>query len=197
MFDSHGYYGQPGLTPQQFLPPGLFGAVPTAFAPYGALGALPGPWAQPTGPIGGWPGQLPHGAFAPQSLFGALPSQHAQLFGAAPGNPQFSGLGPQGGLFGGLPVQQAPQGGPYGQLMGQPPIGYPFGGWPGQLQLACITPQGLVAILPGQFAQPIGLGQPMGTFGAWPGQQQLGSHFGAAAGRSFLPYQAPAQMAYA
>ena len=28
-------------------------------------------------------------------------------------------------------------------------------------------------------------------------QQQLGSHFGAAAGRSFLPYQVPSQMAYA
>ena len=82
--------------------------------------------------------------------------------------------------------------------LGQPPIGYPFGGWPGQMQLACITPQGLIAILPGQFAQPIGLGQPIGTLGAWPGQQQqLGSHFGAAAGRSFLPYQVPSQMAYA
>jgi hypothetical protein len=201
MFDSHGYYGQPGLTPQQFLPPGLFGAVPTGFAPYGALGTLSGPWGQPTGPsIGGWPGQLPLGAFAPQSLFGALPGQHTQpfgAFGAAQGNPQFIGLGPQGGLFGGLPGQQAPQVGPYGQppfaQMGQPPIGYPFGGWPGQLQLACITPQGLVAILPGQFAQPIGLGQPIGTLGAWPGQQQLGSHFGAAA-RSVL---VPAQMAYA
>jgi hypothetical protein len=67
------------------------------------------------------------------------------------------------------------------------------------MQLACITPQGLIAILPGQFAQPIGLGQPIGTLGPWPGQQQqqLGSHFGAAAGRSFLPYQVPSQMAYA
>jgi hypothetical protein len=196
MFDSHGYYGQPGLTAQQFLPQGLFGAAPTAFAPYGAFGTLPGPWGQPTGPsIGGWPGQqLPLGAFAPQGLFGALPGQQAQPFGAfgpAHSHPQFTGLGPQGGLFGNLPGQQTQQIGPYAQ-MGQPPIGYPFGGWPGQMQLACITPQGLIAILPGQFAQPIGLGQPIG---AWPGQQQqLGSHFGAAAGRSFL---VPSQMAYA
>ena len=58
MFDSHGYYGQPGLTAQQFLPQGLFGAPPAAFAPYAAFGTLPGPWGQPTGPsIGGWPGQ--------------------------------------------------------------------------------------------------------------------------------------------
>ena len=196
MFDSHGYYGQPGLTAQQFLPQGLFGAAPTAFAPYGAFGTLPGPWGQPTGPsIGGWPGQqLPLGAFAPQGVFGALPGQQAQPFGAfgpAHSHPQFTGLGPQGGLFGNLPGQQTQQMGPYAQ-MGQPPIGYPFGGWPGQMQLACITPQGLIAILPGQFAQPIGLGQPIG---AWPGQQQqLGSHFGAAAGRSFL---VPSQMAYA
>jgi hypothetical protein len=198
MFDSHGYYGQPGLTPQQFPSPGLFGAAPTAFAPYGALGTLPGPWGVPTGSsIGGWPGQLPLGAFAPQSLLGVLPGQHAQPFGAAHGNPQFTMPPPQGGLFGGLPGQQIPQGGPYAQ-MGQPPIGYPFGGWPGQMQLACITPQGLVAILPAQFAQSIGLGQPIGTIGAWPGQQQqLGSHFGPAAGRSVLPYQVPAQMAYA
>jgi hypothetical protein len=202
MFDSHGYYGQPGLTAQQLLPQGLFGAAPTAFAPYAAFGTLAGAWGQPTGPsIGGWPGQqLPHGAFVPQGLFGALPGQHAQqfgTFGAAQGNPQFTGLGPQSGLFGNLPGQQAQQMGPYAQ-MGQPPIGYPFGGWPGQMQLACITPQGLIAILPGQFAQSIGLGQPIGTLGAWPGQQQqLGSHFGAAAGRSFLPYQVPSQMAYA
>jgi hypothetical protein len=235
MFDSHGYYGQPGLTAQQFLPQGLLGAAPTAFAQYGAFGTLPGPWGQPTGPsIGGWPGQLPLGAFAPQGLFGGLPGQGQQAqpfgafgpahgnpqytgfgpqgglfgglpgqqaqpfgaFGAAQGNPQFTGLGPQSGLFGNLPGQQAQQMGPYAQ-MGQPPIGYPFGGWPGQMQLACITPQGLIAILPGQFAQPIGLGQPIGTLGAWPGQQQLGSHFGAAAGRSFLPYQVPSQMAYA
>jgi hypothetical protein len=199
MFDSHGYYGQPGLTAQQFLPQGLFGAAPTAFAPYGAFGTLPGPWGQPTGPsIGGWPGQQqPLGAFAPQGLFGALPGQHGQpfgTFGPAHSSPQFTGFGPQGGLFGNLPGQQTQQMGPYGQ-MGQPPIGYPFGGWPGQMQLACITPQGLIAILPGQFAQPIGLGQPIGT---WPGQpQQLGSHFGAAAGRSFFPYQVPSQMAYA
>ena len=202
MFDSHGYYGQPGLTAQQFLPQGLFGAPPAAFAPYAAFGTLPGPWGQLTGPsIGGWPGQqLPHGAFAPQGLFGALPGQHAQPFGgfgAAQGNPHFAGFGPQSGLFGNLPGQQAQQMGPYAQ-MGQPPTGYPFGGWPGQMQLACITPQGLIAILPGQFAQPIGLGQPIGTLGAWPGQQQqLGSHFGATAGRSFLPYQVPSQMAYA
>jgi hypothetical protein len=165
MFDSHGFYGQPGLTAQQFHPQGLFGAPPTAFTPYAALGTLPGPWGQPTGPSGGgWPGQqLPLGAFAPQGVFGALPGQQAQHVA------------------------------PYAQ-MGQPPIGYPFGGWPGQMQLACITPQGLIAILPGQFAQPIGLGQPIGTIGAWPGQQQLGSHFGAAAGRSFL---VPSQMAYA
>jgi hypothetical protein len=182
MFDSHGYYGQPGLTAQQFLPQGLFG-----------------PWGQPTGPsIGGWPGQQqPLGAFAPQGFFGALPGQHGQpfgTFGPAHSGPQFTGLGPQGGLFGNVPGQQTQQMGPYAQ-MGQPPIGYPFGGWPGQMQLACITPQGLIAILPGQFAQPIGLGQPIG---AWPGQQQqLGSHFGAAAGRSFLPYQVPSQMAYA
>jgi hypothetical protein len=193
MFESHGYYGQPGLTAQQFLPQGLFGAAPTAFAPYGAFGTLPGPWGQPTGlAVGGWPGQLPLGPFAPQGLFG----QHAQpfgAFGAAQGNPQFTGLGPQSGLFGNLPGQQAQHMGPYAQ-MGQPPMGYPFGGWPGQMQLACITPQGLIAILPGQFAQPIGLGQPIGTLGAWPGQQQLGSHFGAAAGRSFL---VPSQMAYA
>ena len=197
MFDSHGYYGQPGLTAQQFLPQGFFGAPPAAFAPYAAFGTLPGPWGQPTGPaLGGWPGQLPLGAFAPQGLFGPLPGQHAQpfgAFGAAHGNPQFTGLGPQSGLFGHLPGQHTQQ-----MAMGQPPIGYPFGGWPGQMQLACITPQGLIAILPGQFAQPIGLGQPMGTLGPWPGQQQqLGSHFGAAAGRSFLPYQVPSQMAYA
>jgi len=168
MFDSHGYYGQPGLTAQQFLPQGLLGAAPTAFTPYAAFGTLPGPWGHPTGPsIGGWPGQqLPLGAFAPQGLLGSLPGQQTQ------------------------------QQGPYPH-MGQPPIGYPFGAWPGQMQLACITPQGLIAILPGQFAQPIGLGQPIGTIGAWPGQQQLGSHFGAAAGRSFLPYQVPSQMAYA
>jgi hypothetical protein len=199
MFDSHGYYGQPGLTAQQFLPQGLFGAAPSGFAPYGAFGTLPGPWGQPTGPsIGGWPGpQQPLGAFPPQGLFGALPGQHGQpfgTFGPAHGSPQFSGLGPQGGFFGNVPGQQTQQMGPYAQ-MGQPPIGYPFGGWPGQMQLACITPQGLIAILPGQFAQLIGLGQPIG---AWPGQQQqLGSHFGAAAGRSFLPYQVPSQMAYA
>jgi hypothetical protein len=199
MFDSHGYYGQPGLTAQQFLPQGLFGAAPTGFAPYAAFGTLPGPWGQPTGPsIGGWPGQQqPLGAFAPQGLFGALPGQHGQpfgTFGPAHSSPQFTGLGPQGGLFGNVPGQQTQQMGPYAQT-GQPPIGYPFGGWPGQMQLACITPQGLIAILPGQFAQPIGLGQPIG---AWPGQQQqLGSHFGAAAGRSFLPYQVPSQMAYA
>ena len=197
MFDSHGYYGQPGLTAQQFLPQGLFGAAPTAFSPYAAFGTLQGPWVQPTGPsIGGWPGQqLPFGAFAPQGLFGPLPGQHAQpfgTFGTAQGNPQFTGLGPQSGLFGHLPGQQTQQ-----MAMGQPPIGYPFGGWPGQMQLACITPQGLVAILPGQFAQPIGLGQPIGTLGAWPGQQHPGSQFGAAAGRSFLPYQVPSQMAYA
>jgi hypothetical protein len=197
MFDSHGYYGQPGLTAQQFLPQGLFGVPPAAFAPYTAFGPLPGPWGQPTGPsIGGWPGQQLPLAFAPQGLFGHLPGQHAQpfgAFGAAHGNPQFTGLGPQSGLFGNLPGQQTQQMG-----MGQPPIGYPFGGWPGQMQLACITPQGLIAILPGQFAQPIGLGQPIGTLGPWPGQQQqLGSHFGAAAGRSFLPYQVPSQMAYA
>ena len=198
MFDSHGYYGQPGLTAQQFLPQGLFGGSPAAYAPYTAFGTPPGPWGQPTGPsIGGWPGQqLPYGAFAPQGLFGPPPGQHAQpfgAFGAAHGNPQFTGLGPQSGLFGHLPGQQTQQ-----MAMGQPPIGYPFGGWPGQMQLACITPQGLIAILPGQFAQPIGLGQPIGTLGAWPGQQQqLGSHFGAAAGRSFLPYQVPSQMAYA
>jgi hypothetical protein len=197
MFDSHGYYGQPGLTAQQFLPQGSFGGPPAAFAPYTAFGTLPGPWGQPTGPsIGGWPGQQLPLAFAPQGLFGHLPGQHAQpfgAFGAAHGNPQFTGLGPQSGLFGNLPGQQTQQMG-----MGQPPIGYPFGGWPGQMQLACITPQGLIAILPGQFAQPIGLGQPIGTLGPWPGQQQqLGSHFGAAAGRSFLPYQVPSQMAYA
>ena len=196
MFDSHGYYGQPGLTAPQFLPQGLFGVPPAAFAPYAAFGTLPGPWGQPMGPsIGGWPGQQLPLAFAPQGLFGHLPGQHAQpfgAFGAAHGNPQFTGLGPQSGLFGNLPGQQTQQMG-----MGQPPIGYPFGGWPGQMQLACITPQGLIAILPGQFAQPIGLGQPIGTLGAGPGQQQLGSHFGAAAGRSFLPYQVPSQMAYA
>jgi hypothetical protein len=198
MFDSHGYYAQPGLTAQQFHPQGLFGAPPTAFTPYAALGTLPGPWGQPTGPsVGGWPGQqLPLGALGPQGVFVALPGQQAQPFGAfgpAHGSPQFTGLGPQGGLFGSLPGQQAQQMGPYAQ-MGQPPIGYPFGGGPGQMQLACITPQGLIAILPGQFAQPIGLGQPIGTIGAWPGQQQVGSHFGAAAGRSFL---VPSQMAYA
>src|SRR5258705_8802150 len=124
MFDSHGYYGQPGLTAQQFLPQGLFGAAPTAFAPYGAFGTLPGPWGhQPTGPVlGGWPGQLPLGAFAPQGLFGPQAGPHAQPFGAfgAHGNPQFSGLGPQSGLFGNLPGQQTQQMG-----MGQPPIGYP------------------------------------------------------------------------
>ena len=201
MFDSHGYYGQPGQTAQQFLPQGLFGAAPTGFSPYAAFGTLPGPWGHPTGPsIGGWPGQqLPLGAFAPQGLFGSLPGQHAQPFGAfgtAQGNPQFTGLGPQSGPFGSLPGQQMHQQGPYPH-MGQVPIGYPFGAWPGQMQLACITPQGLIAILPGQFAQPIGLGQPIGTIGAWPGQQQLGSQFGAAAGRSFLPYQVPSQMAYA
>jgi hypothetical protein len=169
MFDSHGYYGQPGQTAQQFLPQGLFGAAPTGFSPYAAFGTLPAPWGHPTGPsIGGWPGQqLPLGPFAPQGLFGSLPGQQTQQLG------------------------------PYPQ-MGQPPIGYPFGAWPGQMQLACITPQGLIAILPGQFAQPIGLGQPIGTIGAWPGQQQqLGSHFGAAAGRSFLPYQVPSPVAYA
>ena len=101
MFDSHGYYGQPGLTAQQFLPQGLFGAAPTAFAPYAAFGTLQGPWVQPTGPsIGGWPGQqLPLGALAPQGLFGALPGQHAHpfgTFGTAQGNPQFTGLGPEG-----------------------------------------------------------------------------------------------------
>ena len=199
MFDSHGYYGQPGLTAQQFHPQGLFGAPSTAFTPYAALGTLPGPWGQPTGPsVGGWPGQhLPLGALAPQGVFGALSGQLAQPFGAfgpAQSSPQFTGLGPQGGLFGNLPGQPAQQMGPYTQ-MGQPPIGYPFSGWPGQMQLACITPQGLIAILPGQFAQPIGLGQPIGTIGAWPGQQQLGSNFGAP--RSFLPYQVPPQMAYA
>ena len=225
MFDSHGYYGQPGLTAQQFLPPGLFGAAPTAFAPYAAFGTLPGPWGQPTGPsIGGWPGQLPLGAFAPQGLFGGLPGQgqHAQPFGAfgqrpwqspvhrlrAAGRPSAS-AGPAGPAVGrrASPWQptspawpQGPGAGPVAQQMGmqQPPIGYPFAGWPGQMQLACITPQGLIAILPGQFAQPIGLGQSIGTLGGWPGQQQqLGSHFGAAAGRSFLPYQVPSQMAYA
>src|SRR5580765_7546817 len=114
MFDSHGYYGQPGLTAQQFLPQGLFGAAPTGFAPYAAFGTLPGPWGQPTGPsIGGWPGQQqPLGAFAPQGLFGALPGQHGQpfgTFGPAHSSPQFTGLGPQGGLFGNVPGQQTQQ----------------------------------------------------------------------------------------
>jgi hypothetical protein len=224
MFDSHGYYGQPGLTAQQFLPQGLFGAPPAAFAPYAAFGTLPGPWGQPTGPaLGGWPGQLPLGAFAPQGPFGSQ-GQQAQpfgAFGAAHGNPQFAAFGPQGGLFGGLPGQQAQPFGAFGTAHGNPqfagfgPQGGPFGG------------------LPGQQAQQMGMGQPpIGyPFGGWPGQlqlacitpqglvailpgqfaqsiglgqpigaigawpgQQLGSHFGAAAGRNFL---VPSPMAYA
>ena len=99
MFDSHGYYGQPGQTAQQFLPQGLFGAAPTGFSPYAAFGTLPGPWGHPTGPsIGGWPGQqLPLGAFAPQGLFGGLPA-NTLSFGAF-GSPRQSPVppGPQSG----------------------------------------------------------------------------------------------------
>ena len=198
MFDSHGYYGQPGLTAQQFLPQGLFGAAPTAFTPYAAFGTLPGPWGHPTGPsIGGWPGQqLPLGAFAPQGLFGPLPGQHAQsfgTFGAAQGNPQFTGLGPQSGLFGNLPASRHSRWA-YGAAADWLPVR-----WHGRGR--CSSPasrrRGSSPFCRVSLRSRSGLGSRSGPIGAWPGQQQLGSHFGAAAGRSFLPYQVPSQMAYA
>lgn len=179
MYDAHAYYGQPSLMgQQQFLPQGSFGGGASPFSPQGAFG----PWGQS---LSGWPGQGGSGHGSPQGLFGG------QLgpFGIGGGGGQGIGQG-----FGGYPQQpgflpQAQFGGSTGQQLGglqqlgQPPFGYPSGGWPGQPLIAFITPQGLVAILPAQLVAQLG--------------QQLGAQFGAPAGRPFQqPYQTP-QMAYA
>ena len=133
----------------------------------------PGPSAFGShGGFGGWPGQLPFGPFGGQ------------------------GLGGQGfGQLGGFPGQQT---GYSSQQLGPLPFGSPIGGWPGQTQLACITPQGLVAILPPQLTQQIlpQLVQSLGGIAPWAALQQFGGQHGALAGRGFQPYQTT-QMAYA
>ena len=161
-------------------PQGLFGAAPTAFAPYAPFGTLPGPWGPPTGPsIGGWPGSICMARSRRKACSALCPGHTRSAVRGLRDCPRQSPVhrpwAPERPVRH-PPGQQAQQMSPYPQL-GQPPIGYPFGGWPGQMQLACITPQGLIAILPGQFAQPIGLGQPMGPIGAWPAQQQLWQPF--------------------
>ena len=168
MYDAHGYYGQPSSSPQQFLPPSLFSP---GLSPFGSPGGF-----------GGWPGQLPLAPFGAQGLAG-------QGFGGQGLGGQ--GFGQLGGFLGHPTGISSPQ-------MGQPPFGLPIGGWPGQAQLACITPQGLVAVLPPQLTQQIlpELLQSMGGIGPWGALPQFGGQHGALAGRGFQPYQTP-QMAYA
>ena len=212
MFDSHGYYGQPGLTAPPFLPQGLFGAAPTAFAPYAAFGTLPGPWGQPTGPsIGGWPGQLPLGAFAPQGLFGGQPGQGQQAQPLGPsGKPMAILSSPALGRRAASAVSRASRPsplGPSGQPMvvpGSParargPAMGPYAADGSSRRSATRSVDGrgrcssLASHLRGSspfcrvsLRSRSGLGSRSGRSEHGRGKQQLGSHFGAAAGRSFL-----------
>jgi hypothetical protein len=178
MHDAYGYYGQPSLLSQQFLPQSLFSPGPSAFGSHGGFG--------------GWPGQLPFGPFGAQG-HGAQGFGGQGFGGQALGGQGFGGQG--FGQLGGFPGQQT---GYSSQQMGPLPFGSPIGGWPGQTQLACITPQGLVAILPPQLTQQIlpQLVQSLGGIAPWAALQQFGGQHGALAGRGFQPYQTT-QMAYA
>jgi hypothetical protein len=172
MYDLQGYYGQPSLTAPQVFPQSPFSPGLSAFASHGGFG--------------GWPGQLPFGPFGAQGLGGQ--GFGGQGFGQQGfGQQGFGGqgFGQLGGLLGHQPGYSL-------QQMGQPPFGSTIGGWPGQTQLACITPQGIVAVLPPQLTQQI-LPQ---LIGPWVALQQLSGQHGALAGRGFQPYQTP-QMAYA
>jgi hypothetical protein len=170
MFDTHAYYGQPGLAPWQLAPQGLYGFIP---GPYGqAQGQgqqLPGFGLQGFGPPGLAQQVLGPLTFGPQAF---APQAFGSPAGGVPGLGSH-GIGLQGfgpPAFG--PQAYAPQGwgsqmfGPQG-LPGTnpqgygPPLGQPFAGWPSQI--AACAPQSILAALFAQHA----LGIPP-TFGGLP-----------------------------
>ena len=200
-----GQFGSPmtpsfGPYPGFGSPYGQFGVPPIPWTQLGSLHAQcahgfgaqhPAQQALGLGGLNPLQQQIPFGGFSPQQQqipFGGLsPLQQQIPFGGFSPFQQslpFGGLSQlqHSGLFGGLGSPAALQHGqPFGAFGSLNPYGHqqPFGGWPGQ-PIACLTPQGLVAILPTQSPQQFG------TPGFWPSQQQLGR---------ISPYQLTPQMA--
>jgi hypothetical protein len=187
-------YGPFGAPPNPWTQPfgGLAG--PLSAGPF-PLGSLQAQCAQAFGAQNPAQHALAFGGLSPlqQSIpFGGMsPLQQSIPFGGMSPLQQsipFGGMSPlqQSVPFGGLSWPQQlphpPQHGlPFGAIGSPNPYGHqfqPFGGLPGQ-PIACLTPQGLVAILPTQSPQLFG------TLGFWPGQQQLGR---------IPPYQLTPQM---